>query len=418
MIDMTDIWGLLIAALGGAAVGLERQWSGHADGPAARFAGIRTFTMLGAIGGFSGWLWLAGFTWLAAVMLAGAVSITVAGYVAGSRHDVDGTTEVAALVVLAAGVLAGTGHVRLASGSIAIVTLLLVEKSRLHGLVRRLDDVDLQSGVRFAVMALVILPLLPPGPYGPLGGIKPRELWMLVLFFSGLSFAGYVARRMLGPGQGYLAAGALGGLVSSTNVTLAFAEQSRRVPSLARPLAFGAVAANAMLYPRVMVAATFLNASLLVPLLPYLIVPALIAVVIVLAGLRKAPAATPPMIEQNPLQLSGALKMALLFQAVLMLVYAAREQWGVSGLYVSAALAGLTDADALTISMARDVAVAISPAVAATGIAIGVLSNTGVKLALALFRGGPVFRRITGGALVLMLLALLAGLVFARTTLW
>jgi uncharacterized membrane protein (DUF4010 family) len=352
------------------------------------------------------------------VLLGGAVLITVAGYVAGSRHDVDGTTEVAALAVLAAGLLAGTGHVRLASGSIAIVTLLLVEKSRLHGLVRRIDDVDLRSGVRFAVMALVILPLLPPGPYGPLGGIKPRELWMLVLFFSGLSFAGYVARRLLGPGQGYLAAGALGGLVSSTNVTLAFAERSRRAPSLERPLAFGAVAANAMLYPRVMVAATFLNASLLMPLLPYLVAPALIAVVVVLSALRRAPAATPPMIEQNPLQLFGALKMALLFQAVLMLVYAARDRWGVSGLYVSAALAGLTDADALTISMARDVAVAMSPAVAATGIAIGVLSNTGVKLALALFRGGPVFRRITGGALVLMLLALLAGLVMDGAAPW
>jgi uncharacterized membrane protein (DUF4010 family) len=413
MPEMTDIWALLIAALGGAAVGLERQWSGHADGPGARFAGIRTFTMLGAVGGFTGWLWLAGFTWLAAVLLAGAVLITVAGYVAGSRHDVDGTTEVAALVVLGAGLLAGTGHLRLASGTIALVTLLLVEKSRLHALVGRIDVVDLRSAVRFAVMALVILPLLPPGPYGPLGGIKPRDLWTLVLFFSGLSFAGYIARRMLGPGHGYLAAGALGGLVSSTNVTLAFAEHSRRAPSLARPLAFGAVAANAMLYPRVILAASFLNAAILMPLLPYVLAPAAVAIVIALAGARRAAPATPVIAEQNPLQLSGALKMAVLFQAVLMLVYATREQWGVSGLYISAALAGLTDADALTISMARDVAVAMTPAVAATGIAIGVISNTGVKLALAMFRGGPVFRRIAGSALALMLLTLAAGLMLA-----
>src|SRR5512145_646263 len=141
--NASDVVGLLIATLGGAAVGMERQWSGHADGPQARFAGIRTFTMLGAVGGFSGWLWNAGVTAPAAVLLAGSVAIIAAAYVAGSRQDVDGTTEVAALVVLAAGMLAGIGSVRLASGIIALVTLLLVEKSRLHALVQRIDDVGL-----------------------------------------------------------------------------------------------------------------------------------------------------------------------------------------------------------------------------------------------------------------------------------
>src|SRR5262245_973143 len=184
---------VLIAALGGAAVGLERQWSGHADGPRARFAGIRTFTMLGAVGGFSGWLWTAGITTPAAILLTGAVAIVAAAYVAGSRQDVDGTTEVAALIVLAAGLLAGIGSASIASGVIAILVLLLVEKSRLHSLVRRIDDEGLRSGVRFAVMALVILPLLPEGPFGPLGGVRPRQLWVLVLFFSGLSFAGSIA---------------------------------------------------------------------------------------------------------------------------------------------------------------------------------------------------------------------------------
>ena len=259
--EMSELSGLVIAALGGAMVGLERQWSGHADGPAARFAGIRTFSMLGALAGLSGWLWNAGATAPAVLLLMGAVAIVVTAYVAASRHDIDGTTEVAALVVLAAGVLAGIGWIRLASGVVALTTLILVEKSRLHSLVRRIDDVGLRSGVRFAVMALVILPLLPEGPYGPLGGVRPRELWALVLFFSGLSFAGYVARRIVGPGRGYLVTGLLGGMISSTNVTFTFARTSRADPTMERPLAFGAVAANAMLYPRVMVATAILNAS-------------------------------------------------------------------------------------------------------------------------------------------------------------
>lgn len=411
--ETTHVIGLLIAALGGAAVGLERQWSGHADGPDARFGGIRTFTMLGALAGLSGWLWISGLAWGAAILLAGAVAVVVAAYIAGSRRDVDGTTEVAALVVIAAGVLAGTGYVRLASGIVALTALLLVEKSRLHALVKRIDDVDLRSGVRFAVMALVILPLLPQGPYGPFGGIRPRELWMLVLFFSGLSFAGYIARRLLGPGRGYLAAGLLGGLVSSTNVTFTFARSSRTTAALERPLAFGAVAANAMLYPRVLLATAFLNPSLVPHLLPYLIPPAVVAIVITAFGTRRSPKKSPEMTQQNPLQLASALQMAVLFQAVLMVVYVARERWGESGIYASAALAGLTDADALTISMARDVAFAISPAVAAIGIAIGVLTNTGVKLILALVLGSPAFRWITGGALALMLAALGAALALA-----
>ena len=193
------ILALLIATLGGTAVGLERQWSGHAAGPGARFAGIRTFTMLGAVSGLSGWLLTLGQQGAAIALLAGATAIVVAAYVAASRHDVDATTEVAALVVIAAGVLSGLGSYRLASGIIALVTLLLVEKSRLHSMVARIDDVSLRAAMRFGVMALVVLPLLPSGPYGPLGGVRPRELWALVLFFSGLSFLGMSLAAPSGP---------------------------------------------------------------------------------------------------------------------------------------------------------------------------------------------------------------------------
>ena len=401
------IVGLLIALLGGAAVGLERQWSGHAEGPGARFAGIRTFTMLGALGGLSGWLWTAGATALAAILLAGAVAVVAAAYVAGSRHDVDGTTEAAALVVLAAGVLAGMGSVRLASGIIALLTLLLVEKSRLHALVQRIDDVGLRSGVRFAVMALVVLPLLPEGPYGPFGGIRPREIWALVLFFSGLSFAGYLARRLVGPGHGLMVTGLLGGLVSSTNVTFTFARTSRTEPATDRALAFGAVAANAMLYPRVLVATAILNAAVVPPLVPYLAAPALVAVLVAVAGARRSPPdGASPVSVRNPLQLGAALQMAVLFQAVLMGVHFVSNAWGQSGVFTSAAVLGLTDVDALTVSMARGVAATASPAVAAAAIAVGVLSNTAMKLGLAVVLGAPRFRVVAGGALAAMLVAI------------
>ena len=109
----------------------------------------------------------------------------------------------------------------------AATTLLLVEKTRLHAMMARVDDAALRASARFAAMACIILPLLPPGPYGPLDAIRPRELWALVLFFSGLSFAAWLARRLVGPDRGTIVAGVLGGLISSTSVTLNFAGSSQ-----------------------------------------------------------------------------------------------------------------------------------------------------------------------------------------------
>jgi len=410
-----SIVGLLIAALGGAAVGLERQWSGHAEGPDARFAGIRTFTMLGATGGLSGWLWTMGLTAPATVILAGAVAVIVAGYVAGSRRAVDGTTEVAALIVVAAGVLAGTGSLRLASGIVALVTLLLVEKSRLHALVEHIDDVGLRSGIRFAVMALVVLPLLPEGPYGPLGGVRPRQLWALALFFSGLNFAGFVARRMLGDGHGYLATGFLGGLASSTNVTLTFARASRTDPGGGWGQAYGAVAANAVLFPRVLLTTAALAAAVARALVPYFVIPALVAVAVAVVGSRRLERGGAPDVPlRNPLQLTGALQMAALFQVVLMVVHAARDFGGAAGVFTSAAMLGLTDVDALTVSMAREASQDLTAQVAAAAIAIGVLSNTGLKLGLALVLGSQPFRLVTGGTLTAILAILGATLLYWR----
>ena len=401
-----DVTGLLIAALGGTAVGVERQWSGHAEGPTARFAGVRTFTLIGALGGLSGALWNLGLSGPAVAVLSGTAALTVAAYITASRRDVDGTTEVAALVVVTAGLLAGIGAYRLASGIIALTCLLLVEKSRLHSLVARIDDVGLQAGVRFGVMALVVLPLLPAGPYGPFGGIRPRELWALVLFFSGLSFLGYVARRILGPSHGYLVAGLLGGLVSSTNVTFTFARVSRTESSTDRALAFGALAANAVLYPRVLVAIAVLNWPLLPLAVRYLALPALVAVAAVVAGVQRSRGDdVPASAMANPLQLTAALQLALVFQAMLMLVHVAHTQWGAAGVYGSAAVLGLTDVDALTVSMARGVAYTASHRTAAVAIAIGVLANTVLKLALTLIFGSPRFQRIAGGILALMTLA-------------
>jgi uncharacterized membrane protein (DUF4010 family) len=155
-----DVIHILVATFGGAVVGLERQWSGHASGPNARFAGVRTFTLIGGLSGIAGWLCASALMPVALVLLGGLMGLIVAAYARASARDVDGTTEAAAIVTSGAGVLAGLGHLALASGIVALTSLLLVEKPRLHAWVSRIDEPEMRAGVRFAVMAIVILPLL------------------------------------------------------------------------------------------------------------------------------------------------------------------------------------------------------------------------------------------------------------------
>jgi uncharacterized membrane protein (DUF4010 family) len=402
--------GILVAAIGGLAIGVERQWSGHATGPQAHFAGIRTFTLLGATAGISGWLWTLQLEALATVILAGAAGLVVVGYLAASRVDVDGTTEVSAIVVLAAGLLAGIGHLALASGIIAVTALVLLEKSRLHALVARLDDAELRAAARFAVMAVVILPLLPEGPYGPAPGLRPRELWIWVLFFSAISFAGYLARRAVGPHAGYPLAGLFGGLISSTNVTLAFARASRRATLLRAGLADGVVAACTMLYLRMAMATGVLRPELLLALWPYLTPPFLVgAAVLLVRARRRPPEARPIEMPRNPLQVLEALQMAAVFQLVLYGIELVRRWAGETGVVASGAVLGLTDLDALTLSMTRDGA-AIPIAIAAQALAIGVMANTALKLGIAVVVGGaPEFRRPVVWTLGAMIAAVLVG---------
>lgn len=390
--------GLVVAALGGAAIGFERQWSGHASGPQARFGGIRTFTMLGGLAGVAGWLGTAGLLPLAVVLLAGAAALIVAAYAAASRVDVDGTTEVAALVTLAAGTLSGAGFLILGSATVAITALLLVEKSRLHSMVARIDDEALRASVRFAVMALVVLPLLPEGPYGPFDAVRPRELWAFVLFFSALSFVGWLARRSVGARHGTIIAGLLGGIVSSTTVTLTFARASRGDRDAQRSLAIGVVGACTMMLVRVAAASALLNPPLSWRLLPYVAPAFVVGALAMMLGFRlvaRDPAPPVAATGESPLQLRAALQMTALFQAVLFIVFAVRAWWEATALLMTSALIGLTDLDALTLSLARSTP-EDGAAAGAVALTVGILSNTLLKLAVAITVGQAAFRWIVG----------------------
>jgi uncharacterized membrane protein (DUF4010 family) len=376
---------------------------------------VRTFSLLGGVAGLSGWLSALHFMGFGLLLAAAALALVIVAYAAASRDNVDATTEMSALVVIGAGVSAGLGWLALASAVIAVATLLLVEKSHLHALVARIDDEELRAAARFGVMAIVVLPLLPDGPYGPLGGVKPRELWLLVLFFSGLSFAGYAARRMFGPGRGYAAAGALAGLVSSTNATFMFARQSRRDAELSGPLAIGTIAACTMLFPRVLVATRVLNTGVAGAVLPYLIPPFVVGLIGMAVLWRKASPVARPSELANPLQFATALQMALTFQVVLFAVAFVRRYFGTGGLLATGALLGLHDVDALTISMGKSVAGGVPVGLAAQAIAVGVLANCVVKAGIALVLGAEPFRRVASIAIAAMAVAIAIALAALMT---
>ncbi len=404
-----------IAALAGLAVGVEREWSGHASGPEARFAGVRTFFLLGAISGVAGWLLNTGQALAAMTLLAATGGFVIAAYVMAARRSaeaIDGTTEAAALLVLGIGLLAGAGHLRIASGTAAVVVLALGEKETIRQFIRRIGQGEMRAAFQFAVLALVILPLLPAGPFGPFDSIRPQALWIVVLLFSGLNFLGYLARKSVGSAQGYQVLGALGGLVSSTAVTLTFSRQSRRESENAIPLALGTVAACTVLIPRILAITLILN-SALAPAVALALAPVLLTgVVLILLAWRSLKGGTPkeaPPGPENPLQLKSAIPLALGFQVVLILLALMREQFGESGVIASAAVLGLADMDALTFGMNR---LAESPdliAVAARAITLGVIVNSLFKAILGVALGTGRYRWLVFPGLVAQAVAGVVG---------
>lgn len=224
-----EILGIVIAALGGAAVGIDRQRANSQDEPGA-IGGIRTFTLLSMLAGTCGFLIVHQFLALGVVILAGSAATVVFVRLGAGRISRDATTEAAALAVLASGVTAGIGYLTIAAALYAWTVVLLIEKSELHALADRIGVIELEAAAQFAAMALIVLPLLPSGNYGPRGVLNFRSVWLLVLVFSGISFAGYLARKAMGTKVGWVLTGLLGGLISSTQVTLSFSRNSRGRP--------------------------------------------------------------------------------------------------------------------------------------------------------------------------------------------
>jgi len=280
----------------------------------------------------------------------------------------------------------------------------------MHAFARRLTREDVYATLKFAIITVIILPGLPNRTFGPspLNVLNPRQIWLMVVLISGISFMGYVAIKLVGPRQGIGLTGLLGGLISSTPVTISFSRRSREQPILAKPFALAITVAWAMTFPRVMVEVAALNAALLQHL--WMPMGAAAGLGLVYSGylyLSQRTEGEGEMSFSNPFELSTALQFGLLYAVVLLISKAVQSYTTQTGVYLFSIIAGLPDADAITLSMAElsHAGMGLDAVTAARAIVLGTMSNTAAKGAIALFAGGAELRRAVIPGLLLMLVA-------------
>lgn len=390
-IDDLDLFiRLAVALASGMLIGLERGWEGRDLPEGSRIAGVRTFGFVGLLGGavvlfagdFDG-------VFLAAVAL-GIALFAVAAYWRASRiaSDIGITTLVVLLLAFVLGALAGAGYLVPASAAAVVVAILLGIKPELHGILQRMDRTELLASLRLLLISVVILPVLPDQGYGPWQALNPYRIWWMVVLIAAISYAGYLSIRVIGTRRGILLTGLLGGLASSTAVTLSFARLAQRGAARPELLAAGVVVSSAVMFPRILVVLAVFAPALVEPLAWALIPAGAMAVAVAAWYGRKIPMPEAQEVEaprpRNPLDLMTAIKFGLLLAVIMVLVRAAGEWAGDAGIYLLAALSGLGDVDAITLSLASMAERAeIVPSIAVVGVLIAAAVNSAVKPVLA-----------------------------------
>jgi uncharacterized membrane protein (DUF4010 family) len=391
-----DLFQRLAVALAiGFAVGVERGWRDREGVEGSRTAGIRTYTLTGLLGGVSGLLAQTLGAWaLAAVLVPYAAAFAVFKLrEARAEKTYSVTSVVAALLVFALGAYAVIGDWRLASAAAVAALALLAFRTVLHDWLRTLSWEELRSALILLAMTLIILPLLPDKDLGPYGVFNPYQLWMLTIALGGVSFLGYLAIRVLGAGKGALVAAAVGALISSTAVVLDLARRAAKTPGLARVAVAGGLLAGAVMAARVLLVAAALSAPLALRLAPPLAAFALVSALIAAAAAWRA---REPAVKgeglRNPLELKAVLQFAAVLAVITAAAQVAGQVYGPRSLLVVAALAGLADVDAMTLTAGRMTAhQGLAVSFAAGAVLIAVAANSLVKAAIAFFVGGPRF---------------------------
>ena len=351
---------LCLALALGFVIGLERGWKERDEGEGRRAAGLRTFSLVGLLGGLFGSLSLEGDRVLLAAGFVTTSAVLALYMWRESQHEggFSATTLIAALVTFVLGAAAVLGDMAIAAGAGVATVGLLAYKSQLHGFLARITWAELRSGLLLAAMTFIALPLLPDRALDPWGALNPHQLWLITILIAAVSFVGYVAVKVAGPSRGLVLAATLGGLISSTVVTLTLAQLARSNTARIGLLAGSIIAAGAVMMARVLVLAGFVNLSLAamlaVPLLAAALFQAIAAFLLIgRDGTMVDGEQAEALVHKNPFLLSQVLRFGGILAIVMLAAGIAKSIYGDSGLWAVAAISGLADVDALTLSVAN-----------------------------------------------------------------
>lgn len=416
--------GLAIAA--GLLIGIEREMSAPTDGSQSFLGGARTHPMVALAAGLSvlvsretGWP-------VVVVAFAALVLFLIVNFVDDVRRNANRglTSEAAFLVSFLLGALSLTRdvirpaeHKYLAvAGAAVLATALLSAKPALNPLVRRITRQDVVATLKFLILAIVVLPLLPDRPLGPFGALNPLQIGTLVVLTAAISFLSYAAIRILGPQRGLGLTGLVGGLASSTAVTLSMSGRARAEPRLVDSLALSVVLSSSIMFVRMGILVAVAGPRLLRLAWVPLSAMAVAGLLVSLWFYRRSQRTAKGELElANPFELWQAIKFAFFFALVLLGSKAATVWLGAKGAYAAAALAGMADVDAITLSLSRLGQGELGPRVAVVAIFLAGASNTVVKAILAARLGGWAFgRRIAGAFGVILAAGAAAVLVWVR----
>ena len=383
---------LAIALAAGLLIGVERGWTMRDEQRGTRIAGIRTFGLIAAMGGLVALIAESLNLVIAAILLAGVVTMLLISH-ARVMHEPDGrsiTNFVVSLVALCLGLLAGSGYPALAMAGAAIVAALLSMRSELHGVLRKLGPTDINAMIRYALIALAVLPFLPDRAFGPYDAFNLQQLWLVVILVTGLSFAGYVANRIFGESHGTVVTAVIGGAYSSTAVTAALAQRLRGAESNQRTLSAGIALASAVMYVRVLLLTFIIADFAFLPLAMILAPAALVAAIAGLLLLRRSGAAkTDETVDtRNPVHLLPAFFFAATVAVMSLAARWAEAKFGSSGIAYLVLIMGSFDVDAAIITLGTLPSGTVTANLAGFVLAMTVLANMIFKAGVAGFAAG------------------------------
>lgn len=390
---------LAVALAIGLLIGLERGWRTREERDHQRTAGLRTFALTGLLGGICGLLSMASSPLvLGAGLLAYTAALITFSYLeAAAEKNFSVTSVVAGILTFALGAYATLGNETVAVGAAVAMAILLALREPLHSWVLTVTWSEIRSVLVLLAMSFLLLPVLPNRPIDPWQVLNPAEIWLLAILIAAISFAGYVAVRVLGQRNGIAVAAIVGGLASSTATTLSFARLSREHPESTRLLAGGILLAGVIMLIRILVLVGVLKYELLAllfwPLGAAACVLFLSAAVLLWAKGTQS-AGQPQLQISNPFELTTVLSLAALIALISLVAKLVAGSIGNAGLFLLAAVSGIADVDALTLSMARLAGLQVGAGDAANAILIAATINTLAKASMAGFVGGTRLGRI------------------------